>query len=170
MRIADGRTFFYQWDMDQQLIVEDGITEVHYDNGTTNEALSCPVKEVDGERRVDVPNVMLQTAACIHAYAWNGKSVVYHDEFWVDPREKPADYIYTQTEMLSVDEAVAAALQAAKENGDFTGPAGPQGPQGETGDPGADGRTPVRGIDYWTEADKNEIKAYVDEAILGGAW
>jgi hypothetical protein len=35
---------------------------------------------------------------------------------------------------------------------------------------GADGYTPVRGTDYWTEADKAEIKAYVDEAILGGAW
>lgn len=62
------------------------------------------------------------------------------------------------------------------------GETGPQGPQGEKGDtgadgqpgkdgaPGADGHTPVRGVDYWTEADKAEIKAYVDDAILGGAW
>ena len=28
----------------------------------------------------------------------------------------------------------------------------------------------VRGIDYWTEEDKNEIKQYVEDAILGGAW
>lgn len=35
---------------------------------------------------------------------------------------------------------------------------------------GKDGQTPVRGIDYWTDADKAEIKGYVDEAILGGAW
>ena len=34
------------------------------------------------------------------------------------------------------------------------GDAGPQGPQGEQG---ADGYTPVRGVDYWTEADKEEI-------------
>lgn len=33
-----------------------------------------------------------------------------------------------------------------------------------------DGRTPVKGADYWTEEDKAEIKAWVDEAILGGAW
>lgn len=39
-----------------------------------------------------------------------------------------------------------------------------QGPQGEPG------YTPVRGTDYWTDADKAEIKGYVDEAILGGAW
>lgn len=30
--------------------------------------------------------------------------------------------------------------------------------------------TPVRGVDYWTEEDIAEIKSYVDEAILGGAW
>lgn len=42
--------------------------------------------------------------------------------------------------------------------------------KGATGDAGADGYTPVRGTDYWTDADKAEIKAYVDEAILGGAW
>lgn len=35
---------------------------------------------------------------------------------------------------------------------------------------GKDGYTPVRGTDYWTDADKAEIKSYIDEAILGGEW
>ena len=35
---------------------------------------------------------------------------------------------------------------------------------------GADGHTPVKGTDYWTEADKSEIKQYVDDAILNGEW
>ena len=47
---------------------------------------------------------------------------------------------------------------------------GVQGIQGQQGEKGNDGYTPVRGTDYWTEADKAEIKGYVDEAILGGAW
>lgn len=29
---------------------------------------------------------------------------------------------------------------------------------------------PLKGVDYWTEEDKAEIKAYVDEAVLGGEW
>lgn len=37
------------------------------------------------------------------------------------------------------------------------GPPGPEGPRGERGEPGLNGRTPVRGVDYWTEADKNVI-------------
>lgn len=48
--------------------------------------------------------------------------------------------------------------------------AGPAGPKGDTGDKGADGKTPARGTDYWTAADIAEIKGYVDDAILGGAW
>lgn len=32
------------------------------------------------------------------------------------------------------------------------------------------GKTPIKGTDYWTEEDKAEIKSYVDEAILGGSW
>lgn len=56
------------------------------------------------------------------------------------------------------------------------GPAGPQGPAGAQGQTGAQGPageagyTPVRGTDYWTETDIAEIRSYVDEAILGGAW
>ena len=34
----------------------------------------------------------------------------------------------------------------------------------------AKGYIPIRGTDYWTDEDKAEIKEYVDETILGGAW
>lgn len=50
------------------------------------------------------------------------------------------------------------------------GEKGDKGDKGDTGATGAAGYSPVRGTDYWTDADKAEIKAYVDEAILGGAW
>ena len=44
------------------------------------------------------------------------------------------------------------------------------GKDGKDGQNGKDGYVPIRGIDYWTEDDIAEIKSYVDEAILGGAW
>ena len=50
------------------------------------------------------------------------------------------------------------------------GSTGDKGDKGDTGANGKDGYSPVRGTDYWTDADKAEIKSYVDEAILGGAW
>lgn len=63
---------------------------------------------------------------------------------------------------------VWSATNAAWENvGSIQGPAGKDGVDGSDGPAGY---TPVRGTDYWTDADKAEIKGYVDEAILGGAW
>lgn len=35
---------------------------------------------------------------------------------------------------------------------------------------GTDGKTPVRGVDYWTDSDKDEIKRWVEDAILNGKW
>lgn len=31
--------------------------------------------------------------------------------------------------------------------------------------PAIKGETPVKGVDYWTEEDKAEIKEYIDEAL-----
>lgn len=71
---------------------------------------------------------------------------------------------------LGPDQAPTVALTGG--DGAYTLNMGiPQGAQGENGN---DGHTPVRGVDYWTENDKNEIlnetKSYVDDAILNGKW
>lgn len=75
------------------------------------------------------------------------------------------------TEGMAAD---AKAVGEAITNIQLTpGPKGDKGDKGDTGskgDMGDPGYSPVRGTDYWTDADKAEIKAYVDEAILGGAW
>lgn len=55
------------------------------------------------------------------------------------------------------------------EKGD-PGEIGPIGPPGERGPAGADGHIPIRGTDYWTDADIDAIKSYVDDAILRGEW
>lgn len=55
-----------------------------------------------------------------------------------------------------------------------TGPQGPAGekgetgetgPQGETGPAGADGKTPVKGTDYFTDADKEEVAQSAAESV-----
>lgn len=157
MKIADGRSEFYQWDHDQQLIVPAECTEVHFDNGTTKEAVACKVVEDNGEYRVDVPNILLQTAAELRAYGWSAerKCVICFANIWVEPREKPADYVYTQTHVMRIENEIAFQLQQLKDSGALTGP------KGEKGD---DGHTPVAGADYWTDKDKAEI---VKEAKLG---
>lgn len=58
------------------------------------------------------------------------------------------------------------------------GPAGPagergeRGERGETGPAGADGKTPVKGVDYWTDSDKSEILSASTKppVIKNGNW
>lgn len=68
---------------------------------------------------------------------------------------------------LGPDQAPTVALTG--DNGAYTLNMGV--PQGS---PGNDGHTPVKGTDYWTDADKqailDEAKSYVDDAILNGKW
>ena len=45
------------------------------------------------------------------------------------------------------------------------GDKGDTGPKGDKGDKGADGHTPVKGTDYFTEADKQELVTAVIAAL-----
>lgn len=47
-----------------------------------------------------------------------------------------------------IDAAVSEALEEAKASGEF---------DGKDGQDGADGHTPVKGVDYWTDADKAQM-------------
>ena len=55
--------------------------------------------------------------------------------------------------LLIISKATSVMKGEKGDPGD-TGPTGPAGPAGPTG---ANGSTPVRGTDYWTAADKQEI-------------
>ena len=71
-RIQDGRSQFYQWDLDRRLIVEDSsITQVHFCNRTDDCSLVCEVFEEDGVRLVNVPNILLQNNWRINVYAYD---------------------------------------------------------------------------------------------------
>lgn len=67
--------------------------------------------------------------------------------------------------------AVDDALAKAKASGEFDGKNGVDGKDGQDGSPGKDGKdgkdgkTPVKGTDYWTNADKQEIVSDVLDQI-----
>ena len=62
-----------------------------------------------------------------------------------------------------------AVLKIKNADGTWTYLSG-AGQTGEPGAPGADGYTPVKGVDYWTQKDIEEIHSYIDDAILNGEW
>ena len=83
---------------------------------------------------------------------------------WAKAAEKPA---YTAAEVGAISQedlqaATDAALSQAKESGLFDGAPGADGSDGKDG---ADGYTPVKGTDYFTEADKQEIASSAAEMV-----
>ena len=98
-KIYDGRTEFYQWDLDRKIIVSDPtIDEVHFCNKTGDCALVVEVYEEEGLRLANVPNIALQSDLPIYVYGYCGGSYTKNcASFKVRTRNRPADYIYTET-------------------------------------------------------------------------
>lgn len=104
--IMDGRGSFWQWDLNQKLVVQDlpNGAEVHFSNCNSDYALVTPVKTVGGKNVCDVPNVVLQKAGYVNVFAYviegEEKHTEYKASILILARSKPEDYIYTETETL----------------------------------------------------------------------
>lgn len=99
-KIYDGREHFWQWDLNQKLIVEDPtINEVHFSNRTEDNSLVVEVYEDNGLRVANVPNILLQEDLKIKAYAYSVDHTKHEAWFYVATKSKPADYVYTETEV-----------------------------------------------------------------------
>lgn len=100
----DDRECFYQWDLNQKLVVEDPtVTEVHFSNRTDGCSLVVEVHNEDGLRIANVPNILLQSDLTIRVYAYATDHTLLEKRFIINARSKPADYIYTETEVKSFE-------------------------------------------------------------------
>ena len=97
-KIQDGRENFVQWDLNRKIFVEDeSITQVHFANLSNQNALVTEVKI----HLADVPNVLLQDYGTILIYGCDGNYTKYSEAYRVLRREKPDNYVYTETEVLN---------------------------------------------------------------------
>ena len=162
----------YQWELGRKVMITpppktkvDGVEFAHKGD---KDALRVYPQEENGLIAAEIPNILLQSGEAIYAYlVYTPEGCMETTTFRILPvvqRPKPADYIYTETEVWTVERAVAKALEEARESGDFDGK---DGEPGKPGAPGKDGYTPVKGIDYWTEADKEEIVKETEETAIG---
>ena len=112
--IFDGRNHFYQWDLNQKLIVADkSIKEVHFANCLCKDAAVVETY-TDGNLTVaNVPNYLLQEYLDLIVYGYDGNSTKQMAVFEITRRPKPADYVYTETEVKDYDTLVAE-LEAVK--------------------------------------------------------
>ena len=164
LTLNDGRKELYQWDTGRIAKVEVDCDVVHFSNLKYGESLAVEVK--DGE--VAIPNKLLMSGAQIYCWAFaNDDSGAYtknEQTLVVIKRPKPSDYVYTETEVLTVETAVNNALEKAKESGEFkgdkgdkgdTGDRGERGIQGEKGDQGERGEQGIQG-EKGDKGDKGE--------------
>lgn len=97
--IANGRKSLWQWDLNQQLTVAGSCTEVHYLDKGSPSTLTVAVK--DG--KADIPNILLQRPGRLVVYAYIIDEQDHHtkvcETFGIASRPKPAEYVYTETEV-----------------------------------------------------------------------
>lgn len=116
LRLENGRQLFYQWDLNQRLIVEDdAITQVHFSQFPMSTSLISEVFTEDGVRLANVPNVLLQQARTINAYAYLNEYTKSEIRFNVVRKVKPDNYVYTETETLRY-ENLESRIKELEEN------------------------------------------------------
>ena len=138
----------YQWDTGQKLV---GCTGLYVDFPIGTEVYR--VETTDG--MCIIPDELLQTSGGHKVYECMTNNTIRSFAFSVTPRPKPPDYVYTPTERLTfeglvqkVDDAVADMIRRA-ESGEF------------------DGYTPVKGKDYFTTAEIQQIQNEVSSGAIG---
>ena len=150
----DGVSCTHSWDGTVLTVTSASGTsssDLKGEKGETGEA-GTPGKDgtngKDGENGIDGKDGV----SCTHS--WNGTTLT----------------VTSASGSTSADLKGEKGEQGNKGDKGDKGDRGEPGANGKDGSNGNDGYTPKRGTDYWTEEDKAEIKAYVDEVILGGAW
>lgn len=110
-----------QWDLNRKVIITgyEGVAEVHFASPGDDHG-AYVVELIDGQ--AEIPNILLTMAGTINVYVYPADRTVFATTLWVMAREKPDDYIYTETEVLSyktLDEKIgdlAKLTTTAKEN------------------------------------------------------
>ena len=140
---------FYQWDINQKFTECDG----RFVDFIINEKVVYRVDIVNGE--CIIPDEFLQKSGYHTVYECMSDYTIQNHMFPVHPREKPPGYVYTPTEKLTfeglvqkVNDTVADIIHRA-DTGEF------------------DGYTPVKGKDYFTESEKNEMVQSVSSGAVG---
>lgn len=112
IRIEGNKPTLYQWDLNMRVILTNipAGTEVHYSNIKDSVSESCITVVSYSENGcvyADIPNKFLQTSGIVLVYLYirdNDKAwTEFKTEIIVLPRKKPADYVYTETEIKTFE-------------------------------------------------------------------
>lgn len=103
--IADGRGALWQWDTGRRCKITDGdgVKQVHYQNKCFGGSVDVDV-DIDGT--AIIPDELLQDWHTLTAYAYvtddTGAYTMVQRDFAVHKRAKPAGYVYTPTDQMTL--------------------------------------------------------------------
>ena len=125
LELEDHRDALYQWDTDRYILVnpDQGAKQLHFSVRLTGQAI--PVDVVDGKARI--PDEFLQGTKDLYVYAFAGTPesgfTAYSAVFPIIKRSKPADYVFTPTDQLTLSEikAMVEDLREDVESGALSG-------------------------------------------------
>lgn len=114
--LGNGKSSWYQWDINQRIIITDieidqiEGQEIHFSSDVdtdTTAQVTIPYVE-NGIVYAPVPNILLTISGTIHIYLYVSNGTEAHTEVHkavkVVAREKPSDYVYTETEVKTWEE------------------------------------------------------------------
>ena len=139
------------------VLVDDRATIPHELLRKVKDILFVGVYGTDAHRQIEIPTLWAKLGEIDSAANPSGDPATQPTlPYWAQVMEEVEQ---VRRDMAGPEE-LAAALEQAKESGEFDGPRGEKGEKGDKGD------APIRGTDYWTAADKEAI---VTEAANGAA-
>ena len=103
--IADGRGALWQWDTGRRVKITDGdgVKQIHYQNKCFGRSVDVDVGE-DGT--AIIPDELLQDCHTLTAYVYvtddTGAYTMEQQDFIVHKRAKPAGYVYTPTDQMTL--------------------------------------------------------------------
>ena len=123
IELSNGLDHLFQWDSGQKIKISDGVPTVHFKWG--NDAVSFEV--VDGW--VEIAPELTQKAGYILLWTYKEDHTLDAARIPVERRPKPADYVYTPTE-IKTWESLDKRIKALEDGG---GVAGVSSVNGQTG-------------------------------------
>lgn len=122
LTLNDGRSELWQWDTGRTLAVDADCSQVHFSNKVFGRSIDVDV--IDGA--AIIPDVLLQTDKDLNVWAFVGTAENGYTKisktFKVNRRNKPADYVFTPTDQLTLQTIqrqigdLAGLTTEAKEN------------------------------------------------------
>ena len=102
LTLNDGRSELWQWDTGRTLAVDADCSQVHFSNKVFGRSIDVDV--VDGT--AIIPDILLQTDKELNVWAFVGTAENGYTKisktFKVNWRNKPADYVFTPTEQMTL--------------------------------------------------------------------